>query len=296
MNPTAVTTVGTDIRITIVVDNHGCGGLLEEHGFAAWLEVPGHRILFDTGQGKALAPNAAALGCDLRLIDTLVLSHGHYDHSGAVSPVLQSASACRVCCHPGAFVPRYSVRPGEAPRTISVASTDQEAILALPSHRVQWANGPQQVFPGIHLSGPIPRVHPLEDTGGPFFLDSDGNRADTLEDDLALWITTDRGLIIMAGCCHAGLINTVAHVRAVSGIDRIFGIIGGLHLLNASSARLEATCAAIQQWLPEFVVPCHCTGEVATAMLRNELGTAVSPGYAGFGLVFTESRGLPHQC
>lgn len=277
----------TDVRITIVVDKHGCGDLLEEHGFAAWLETPDHRILFDTGQGQALALNAATLGCDLGQINTLVLSHGHYDHSGALSRVLGKAPACRVFCHAGALVPRYSVRPGETPRKISVAAADRETIRALPAGQVHWVAGPQSVARGIHLSGPIPRVHPLEDTGGPFFLDADGRRPDPLDDDLALWIATDRGLIILTGCCHAGLINTVDHIRSVSGINRVFGIIGGLHLLNAFPARLEVTCAALQQWQPEFVIPCHCTGEEATAALRKALGTSVSRGYAGFALAYS---------
>jgi len=280
----------TDVRITIVVDKHGCGDLREEHGFAVWLETPGHRILFDTGQGQALAVNAAALGCDLGQVDTLVLSHGHYDHSGALSLVLCNAPACRVFCHAGALVPRFSVRPGEAPRTISVATADRETIRALPASQVHWVAGSQSVARGIHLSGPIPRVHPLEDTGGPFFLDPDGRQPDPLDDDLALWIATDRGLIILTGCCHAGLINTVDHIRSVSGIDQVFGVIGGLHLVNAPPARLEVTCKALQHWQPEFIVPCHCTGEEATAALRNAFGTSVLPGYAGFSLAYSGSE------
>lgn len=270
--------------IKILIDNKSSGGLLEEHGFSVWVEVSGQTILFDTGQGKALAPNAAMLGCDLEQVDMLVLSHGHYDHGGAVSQVLRIAPATRVFCHAECFLPRYSIRPGEAPRTISMPQSEIEAILGLPDNRVQWVIAPLQIIPDIGISGAIPRVHPQEDTGGPFFLDPDGRHPDLIKDDMAMWILTDRGLIIITGCCHSGLINTVEHIRSVSGVERVFGVIGGLHLVNASRERLEATCSALRKWNPDFVIPCHCTGEEATAFLCDRLGSIVTSGYAGLEL------------
>lgn len=284
-----------NVRIRILVDNKGCAGLAAEHGFAAWIEMSGHKILFDTGQGKALLANAALLGCDLSLVDTLVLSHGHYDHSGAVAELMQIAPAARVVCHAGAFAPRFSVRPGEAPRIISMAQSAKDAILSLPPNQIHWVSGPHQIIPDVGISGSIPREHPLEDTGGPFFFDPEGQRSDPLEDDMALWITTDRGLIILTGCCHAGLINTVDHIRAVTGVERLFGVIGGLHLVNAANDRLKATSTALRIWQPEFIIPCHCTGEGATAFLCGELGGTVVPGSAGFELTLTESNSLRLQ-
>jgi 7,8-dihydropterin-6-yl-methyl-4-(beta-D-ribofuranosyl)aminobenzene 5'-phosphate synthase len=284
-----------ELRITIVVDDRGGCELVGEKGFAAWIEGRGQKILFDTGQGQALLPNAVELGCDLSLLDALVLSHGHYDHSGAVIPVLDKASACRLYCHAQAVVPRYSVRPDEAPRLIAVAAADREAIFALPRERVYWVDGPLQIASGVYLSGPIPRRHPLEDTGGPFFLDIEGCRADVLDDDMALGITTDHGLIIVTGCCHAGLVNTVEQMRSVTGVDTVFGILGGLHLMNASRARLDATCTALRQWQPEFIVPCHCTGEEAMVTLRERLGASVVSGHAGLTLGIAESGGVTIQ-
>jgi len=291
-----MTIPSNDLRITIVVDDRGHCGLAGEKGFAAWIEIPQGRFLFDTGQGEALIPNAQALGCDLARLDALILSHGHYDHSGALAAVLARAPACRLFCHANALVPRYSVRRDEAPRAIAVAAADREAIAALPSGRLQWVDGPRLIAAGVILSGPIPRRHPLEDTGGPFFLDAVGSRADAIEDDMALGITTDRGLVIVTGCCHAGLINTVDLLRSLTGVERILGIVGGLHLLNASRARLDATCTALRHWRPECVIPCHCTGEEAVTTLRERLGDCVTPGHAGFALTFATSDGAPVQC
>jgi 7,8-dihydropterin-6-yl-methyl-4-(beta-D-ribofuranosyl)aminobenzene 5'-phosphate synthase len=274
----------SDIRIRILVDNNVSAGLVEEHGFSALIEVSGHSILFDTGQGKALTPNTAKLSCDLRRIDTLVLSHGHYDHSGAVSQVLQNAPITRVFCHAGSLLTRYSICPGEAPRKISMPIPEMKALLDLPAYQVQWLTAQRLIFPDVGITGPIPRTHPCEDTSGPFYLDAEGRHPDLIVDDMAMWVNTSRGLIIIFGCCHSGLVNTVEHIRSASGVERVFGLIGGLHLVNASRERLAATCSALRTWNPDFVVPCHCTGDEAMAFLRDELGSKVTQGYAGLDL------------
>ena len=285
----------TDIRIRILVDNKACAGLVEEHGFSAWVEVSDHVILFDTGQGKALVHNAEMLGCDLGRIDTLVLSHGHYDHCGAVSEVVRAAPAARIFCHSNCFLPRYSIRPGEEPRNIAMPFSIGKTIFDAPDNRVQWVTRPHIVASGVGISGPIARLHPLEDSGGPFFLDPEGRNPDSIKEDMAMWIATDQGLVIITGCCHAGLINTVAQIRHQSGSDKVRGVIGGLHLAHASRDRLEATCSALRTWNPEFVIPCHCTGEEAQAFLREALGAKVIPGFAGFEFNTEHSRAKDTQ-
>lgn len=272
------------ISITILVDNHCDTDLLAEHGFAALVQVAGRTILFDTGQGAALLPNAAALGVDLRNVEILVLSHGHYDHGGAIDPVLALAPDCRIVAHRDALTTRFSVKPGNPPRDIAVGETARRALNNLPEGRLQWIDKPLQLFPGVFLTGQIPRQHQLEDTGGPFFLDPAGHESDPLDDDLALWIETDRGLVILTGCCHAGLLNTVNHIRSCSGYEKIRAIIGGLHLVNASPKRLLSTWDALRLWQPESVIPCHCTGEHAVAFLCDAMGETVQPGFAGLRL------------
>jgi 7,8-dihydropterin-6-yl-methyl-4-(beta-D-ribofuranosyl)aminobenzene 5'-phosphate synthase len=272
----------TDIRIRILVDNRASNGLVEEHGFSAWVEVDGSTILFDTGQGRALIHNANMLGCDLRQIKMLVLSHGHYDHCGAVPDVVQIAPTARIFCHPNCFLPRYSIRPNEAPKSIAMPFPIGKALFDTPDNRVQWVTRPRMIATGIGITGPIVRLHPLEDTGGPFFLDPDGHYPDPIMDDMSMWIETGHGLLIITGCCHSGLINTVKHIRKVSRVEKVYGVIGGLHLANASRDRIEATCSALRRWNPEFVIPCHCTGEEAQSYLRVALGERVTAGYAGF--------------
>lgn len=278
------------LRLTILVDNRGGCGLVEEHGFAVGLELPGRRMLFDTGKGEGLIANAAALGWDLAAVEALVLSHGHYDHTGSVAELLALNPACRVYAHPWAGVERYSVKAGEAPRTISITAANAEALRTLSPSRLLPAAEPLLLAPGLGLTGTIPRSHPLEDTGGPFFLDPCGARPDLLEDDLALWFDSGDGLLILTGCCHAGLINTVEHIRMLSGVERVRALIGGLHLVNATAERLAATCAALRDWQPEVIVPCHCTGEAAGAMLRGEFGDMVIAGRAGLVVEVADGR------
>lgn len=274
-----------EISLTTLVDNLADDGLATEHGFSLWIETPEKRILFDTGQGPALAENANNLKCDLSSADILVLSHGHYDHTGGVPHVLKFNREIEVFCHAGTFLPRYSIAVKGHSRNISMPQETSVALLGLPSGGLHWVAVPQRILPGIGITGKIPRLNLFENPGGPFFLDPNGQRQDLLDDDQALWIETERGLVIIVGCCHAGLLNTVEFVRRESGGEKVRGIVGGLHLEHASPERLQMTCRAIGEWDLEFIIPCHCTGERAVASLRNAFGDKVRKGRAGLQLL-----------
>lgn len=263
-----------DLKFRILIDNTSNTGLLTEHGFAVWVECDGKIILFDTGQNAdnsgILFKNAEAMGCDLTKVDILVLSHGHYDHTGSISEFLAINPTVTVICHPQALLDqRYSIYPDKAPRQIAMPEKHRLAIQSLPQKQVRLLSEATVLFPGVGFSGAIPRSHPLEDTGGPFFLDELKETADFINDDISLWFETDQGLVILTGCCHAGLINTVQRIQQVSRIEKIAGIIGGLHLNRASLERLQATRDAVLDWQPNFIVPCHCTGAEAIDFIKR---------------------------
>jgi len=270
------------IRITLVIENNAPDGLMTEHGFAAWIETGDDCLLFDTGQGTALEHNARILGLDLGQASALILSHGHYDHTGGLPAFLAVNTVAPVLHGKGATIRRFSCHPEQAPRQIGMAPAVLEALHLLPASRRIELDAPAHLRPGIGITGPVPRITAFEDTGGPFYLDEDKGRPDPLDDDLSMWFETTEGLVILTGCCHSGLVNTVSHIRKITGIERVTGIIGGLHLLNASRERLEATRSFLSECAPDFLIPCHCTGSHVTEQLQREFGEkVVKPGIAG---------------
>ena len=268
------------ISITILVDNNATGNLIAEHGLSVWIEASGQRILFDTGQGPALSNNADKLNVSIHRTDILVLSHGHYDHTGGVPLVIESAPSVHVYCHPGAKSFRYTIRDGSS-KPIDMPGTARVALESLLPERVHWVTQPIDVAPGIGVTGPIPRLTNYEDTGGPFFVDVKGKHSDPIDDDIALWIHTPKGLVVIVGCSHAGLINTLNHVCHLNNTSKIHVVLGGFHLLEASRTRIEHTLGALMNLNPDLVVPCHCTGEQAVEKLKQALGDRFIIGSAG---------------
>jgi 7,8-dihydropterin-6-yl-methyl-4-(beta-D-ribofuranosyl)aminobenzene 5'-phosphate synthase len=268
------------LKITILVDNNAGNGLLSEHGFSLWIDTGERRILLDTGQGGSLLPNAEKLGIDLSRTDALVLSHGHYDHTGGVSRVLKAASEVEVFCHPSAVVPRYGSDAGK-PKPLDMQGECRRALDGLPSRRMHWIRNGRELFPGVGLTGYVPRNSTYEDTGGNFFLDPELSRPDPIDDDMAVWIRTREGVVVCVGCCHSGLINTLNQALALSGALRLRAVIGGFHLLNADESRIEKTVKALQTLSPELIVPCHCTGTRAVEALESAFRDRVIPGSSG---------------
>lgn len=270
------------LNITLLVDNNAPDELEKEHGFSVWIKAGDRHILFDTGQLGALQTNAKRLGINLAQADTLVLSHGHYDHTGTLPEVLAVNDHAPIYLASNWAVDRWSCKPGTDPRAIGIPQRSREALAALPASRIHELKAPVYLMPGIGITGPVPRLSPVEDTGGPFYLDSTAKKDDLIEDDQSMWFETDKGLVILLGCCHAGLVNTVGYIRQVSGKNTIRGIIGGMHLVNADDNRLRYTFDTLKTWEPEFLVPCHCTGETPTACMIEAIGEKiVRPGQAG---------------
>jgi 7,8-dihydropterin-6-yl-methyl-4-(beta-D-ribofuranosyl)aminobenzene 5'-phosphate synthase len=272
------------VRITILVDARSDEGLTAEHGFSLWVEVRGKRILFDTGQ-RALVTNAQKLGIDLSQADVVILSHGHYDHTGGLSDVLDRKSHAAAYFHPSVLQNRYSVRDGNV-RALHMPPDSMAAVGRLDPRRVHVVDRPMEIYPGVGITGPIPRETHYEDAGGPFYLDPDARSPDAIDDDLALWIATPSGLVLCLGCCHSGLVNTLRFALRTSGAEKLLAVVGGMHLVEASEERLGKTVEELRALCPSRLVTCHCTGEKATVMLEGALRDAVTRGRAGLSLEF----------
>jgi 7,8-dihydropterin-6-yl-methyl-4-(beta-D-ribofuranosyl)aminobenzene 5'-phosphate synthase len=273
------------VIISILADNCAVDGFVCEHGLALWIETDGMRLLFDTGQGNAVMLNAGTMGIQLSLTDAVILSHGHYDHTGGVTYILSHARYPHLFCHPAALRKRYSIHDGKA-RDISMPEAERAAAERLLTGLFCPTAEPFQLSITVGITGYIPRNNDFEDTGGPFYLDPDAASTDSIEDDLALWIKTPEGLVVCVGCAHAGIVNTLHHIiNLVGHEERIRAIIGGLHLANASDERIACTVSELQSFAPELIVPCHCSGERAIAAMTDGFPSAVRTGHAGLRIV-----------
>jgi len=251
------------VAVLVVVDNTtDRPDLLGEHGLALWIEADGHRVLLDTGQGEALEHNAPRLGLALAQIDAVVLSHGHYDHTGGLPFVLDRAAKARVFAHPAAVGGRFSRRDAPPHKAIGLP---EEAGISLEERgpKVTWTEGPTKVVPGVWVTGAIPRRTAFEDVGGDFYTDEACAQPDAVPDDQAVFLRTERGLVVLCGCAHAGLVNTLDFVTDLAGEDSVYAVIGGLHLGRASPERLERTAEAVERYGVQVLAPAHCTGETA---------------------------------
>ncbi|MGA9378896.1 MAG: MBL fold metallo-hydrolase [Phormidium sp.] len=254
-------------RLTVLVENTASGrGLLGEHGLSYLIEAGDYRLLFDTGQGWVLKHNAKQLGISLQNLDAVVLSHGHYDHAGGLMAVLDDdCHATKLFLHPSALQSKFSNR-GDIGSPIQ-----DQATLEKQFSQLIWTDKPTEIIPGVYVTGTIPRVHPLEDTGGNFWQDSQHEQVDLLLDDQALFLDAPEGLVVVLGCAHAGVINTLNYITQLTGKEKIYGVIGGMHLLNASRERLQVTAETLTKYEVQLIGANHCTGMTATAFLWHQL-------------------------
>ncbi len=270
-----------NVNITVLVENRAARpDVGSEHGLAFWIETATDRVLFDTGQSGLVCANATALGIDLGAVDTIALSHGHYDHTGGLADVLACvAGPVAVYLHPDALPSKYH-RAGSVARYIGIPGRAREA-LRRPQVRFCPVEKPTEIAAGVFLTGVIPRRHAEERGEEGFFLDEDGGRGDPVVDDQALYVLTPSGLVVLLGCAHAGVINTLDRVRHLAEGQALRAVIGGMHLRAASDARIAWTVDALCRMDVGVLCPLHCTGERAAAAMQTAFGAKCLAGGAG---------------
>ncbi len=272
------------MKVTVIVDNAVPFGtrqpFLAEHGLSLLIEHAGKKILYDTGQSSAVVSNLSLLGFRPSELDMLVVSHGHYDHTGGIFHVLQHArKKIPVFAHTNIFQARYSIA-GDQRRFIGIPHK-KEVLTALGA---EWRliDKPTEIIPGLWMSGPIPRITDYE-TGDPKLVTCAATGGcdcqDKVEDDTSLFYAGPRGLVVIGGCTHAGLVNTVQRGLEVTGSSRLAGWIGGTHLGPVSKEQQGKTLAQLASFGPELVAANHCTGFTMMARLYECFGDRFIPAF-----------------
>jgi 7,8-dihydropterin-6-yl-methyl-4-(beta-D-ribofuranosyl)aminobenzene 5'-phosphate synthase len=273
------------VKITCIVDDRAPAGagLKAEHGASFLIESEDQGVLFDTGQSAAvLLQNLDALGFDPARIDALVISHGHDDHTGGLPALLDHAPGIPLHAHPDLFRPRFR-KTDTGPRHVGPA-LDREALAAVLDLRLSAE--PSEVIPGVWTSGEIVR-RPEPEGRSPYHVVRDGHawRADPYGDDLSVVLKTGSGLVLVCGCCHAGLLNTLAHVRRTFGQDPV-AVLGGTHLVNADTPTMERVVDQLQGYGPPSLWLGHCTGQRGFLILKAAFGDAVGLFQVGSAITF----------
>ena len=280
------------LKFTVVVDNNVPLGAKApfrgEHGLSVLIETGTNKILFDAGPSDVVVYNLGLLGVHPRELDAIILSHGHYDHTGGLPAVLTMAGkTLQVFSHPDIFKKRYDISR-DGCRYVGVPfSADYLASLGADFRPIE---DPTELLPSLWISGPVPRetnyevgvdslVVPDEECEGcapkgPF-------RKDELLDDMAVYVRCSKGLVVLGGCAHSGIINMVNHGLKVTGSIKVHGLLGGTHLGPTSDPQQNATIAALEWFNPEFIASNHCTGFAVMAKLAHAFGPKFIPAFCG---------------
>ncbi len=274
-------------KITVLCENTVAKpGLIGEHGFAAYVETPHGNLLFDTGQGLALTPNAVALKKDLTRVSHVVLSHGHYDHTGGLLAFLGVHGPCDVVAHPQVLGERFWVLPDRDEQDpLSIGMPWHESYLTTRGASFRWVSTFQEVLPHVFVTGEVPRNTDFE-LGDPRMKVRRGGEweADPFLDDYSLVLKTNLGLVVVLGCAHAGLINILEHAIRRTREPRIHAILGGTHLGFYPPEHLDRTMKILGEYDVDRLAVSHCTGQVAAARLAAEMGDRFAFGHVGFEL------------
>lgn len=262
--------------------------LWAEHGLSLLIEAEHeglvHRILFDTGFTDDGVPhNLNRLGIDTKGIDFIVVSHGHPDHTAAVPGVLRSAGKkIPVITHPDAFLKRYLVFPN-GDRVLS--NTFDKTIITSSGGEAVLTSKDTELAPGVIATGEINMINDFEQHFPLAYYEKEGELTkDLFHDEKSLVIhLKNAGIVVLSGCSHRGIINTVNYAKKLTGIDEVYAVIGGFHLTGTTSMeRVTRTVAEMKKIRPRFVIPTHCTGwrainlfaeEMKDSFLLNAVGT-----------------------
>jgi 7,8-dihydropterin-6-yl-methyl-4-(beta-D-ribofuranosyl)aminobenzene 5'-phosphate synthase len=261
-----------EIRLTTLSENTANYGLLAEWGLSVLVEVDGMKVLMDTGLGSVAAHNAQLLGIDLSTIDKIVISHGHADHTGGLRDVLRIKRKVEIIAHPDIWESKYTRRGKQRQEQYIGVPFSREELESLGA-RFKLTSEPVRLSQHVITTGEIPMVSGYEHVEDNLLVKKDGAFSqDPLADDLALVIDAEFGLVVILGCGHRGIVNSLRQAQKITGKKPVYAAIGGTHLLRASEERMKKTIADLKDMGIKKLAASHCTGFSAQARLFQEFG------------------------
>ncbi len=239
--------------IVLVEDTAHQRGLCGEHGLSFLINLPDEQILFDVGQTDLFLQNVHKLRISLNNVKTVILSHGHYDHGGGFPYLRDKIKDFTLYAHPSAFKRKYVKR---GVRTVDIGLPWGEETIEQMGGKLELLEKTTPLPSGAFLTGEIERRHSADEQ----IVGLINEEPDPLHDDQALVLPTKQGLIVIVGCSHSGLLNTLDKAREISGEERIRAVIGGFHLLSADDRHIAWTLERVRELDVGLWGPCHCTG------------------------------------
>ncbi|RQD77897.1 MAG: MBL fold metallo-hydrolase [Candidatus Syntrophonatronum acetioxidans] len=257
-------------------------GYLGEHGLSLHLNFEGKSYIFDTGQGKCLMPNLKNMGMSLEKLSGVILSHGHYDHTGGMKSLLKEIPSLPVMAHPEVLEKKYK-KGKEGYEYIGIEGNTKEF-----TGRIKWVfnREPVEIDKNIFLTGEIPPGKE-ESERGFYIKDKENYHPDTFREEQALFIKTRAGVVAITGCAHKGVINTLDYIHHLAG-EVPAALLGGTHLINAGEEVLENLVNGIMERDIKYLGVCHCTGLESFCYLKRKLPGRVF--YQETGSFFDLSR------
>lgn len=252
------------LKITVLMENQAADPIFKSQwGLSLLLQYEAAAILFDTGEDACFLDNLTHLKINADNLTHIVLSHGHYDHTGGLAALLSSFGSSPsntlplLITHPGALTKRYRIKNGKT-ADLSMPPGSRKALAAYP--KVTFSAKPLWLNNQIVFLGEIPRKYPHLTCLAGMLYESD--QPDPILDDSGLAIITPGGLVVITGCAHAGVVNIIEHAQAVTGINKVYALIGGLHLHDAPQPVIDGTMTCLNKLGIEKILHGHCTGEV----------------------------------
>lgn len=246
------------MKINILTDNHALRNFNAEWGLSMFIEFNDKTILLDFGNSDLFIENGKKLGLEVLNADYFVLSHGHWDHGNG----LKFLPKRKLICHPGSFIKRYR---GDnylgLPYTLEQAKEKFDLFLS---------NDYFEIYKDVFFLGSIPRIIEFESKGTDQ-VKEDGT-LDLVEDDSGLVIKTEKGIVIISGCAHAGICNTIEHARKITNTDKVYAVLGGFHLKGEDEVT-NKTIEYLKKLNINYISTSHCTRFPALVQFANAFGS-----------------------